>query len=420
MIRSALHSLLSQRWLQAALRAVYGYFLEEISRIRHANPEVGEINPLPARSVASGRSRVTLLLPGISERHYFGGIATAMAFLEGFRPLVDDLRIVVTDESELADSEKARFPDWQIGTLETDAPGYWIIPAGGREQALSMRPNECVIATAWWTAHMAARLTPDHPFIYLIQDFEPGFYPWSARYALAAQTYANPTRVLPVCNSQLLRDFMAQNQYIAADALCFDPVFNPDLKAGLNDGPWPREKRVLVYGRPTVERNAFPLVIDVLRQVVATGASAGWQFISVGEPHADIGLGDGLVLESHGKLSLSAYAAELRRCYAGVSLMISPHPSYPPLEMAAAGLQVITNQYANKDLTQWGGGLQAFAPGDTPAMAAALSQHLAHYDERPIGVHDGGGLLGAYQTGEVAFAPLAEKVWARWLSMSAS
>lgn len=30
--------------------------------------------------------------------------------------------------------------------------------------------------------------------------------------------------------------------------------------------------------------------------------------------------------------------------------MISPHPSYPPLEMAEAGLRTITNTYADKDL----------------------------------------------------------------------
>jgi hypothetical protein len=31
--------------------------------------------------------------------------------------------------------------------------------------------------------------------------------------------------------------------------------------------------------------------------------------------------------------------------------MLSPHPSYPPLEMAAFGVRVVTNTYANKDLS---------------------------------------------------------------------
>ena len=33
--------------------------------------------------------------------------------------------------------------------------------------------------------------------------------------------------------------------------------------------------------------------------------------------------------------------------------MISPHPSYPPLEMSTFGVEVITNSFANKDLTDF-------------------------------------------------------------------
>ena len=44
------------------------------------------------------------------------------------------------------------------------------------------------------------------------------------------------------------------------------------------------------------------------------------------------------------------YAKILEESYAGISLMASPHPSYPPLEMASFGVKVITNTFANKDL----------------------------------------------------------------------
>ena len=33
--------------------------------------------------------------------------------------------------------------------------------------------------------------------------------------------------------------------------------------------------------------------------------------------------------------------------------MVSPHPSYPPLEMATFGIKVITNAYGSKDLTSF-------------------------------------------------------------------
>ena len=34
----------------------------------------------------------------------------------------------------------------------------------------------------------------------------------------------------------------------------------------------------------------------------------------------------------------------------GISLMVSPHPSYPPLEMAHLGMLVLTNGFGAKDL----------------------------------------------------------------------
>ncbi|MEX0385332.1 rhamnosyltransferase WsaF family glycosyltransferase [Spiribacter pallidus] len=421
MLKPLLRYLLLQHWLQRWLRAIYGNLFEEISRIRHARPEVGEIDPLPAVRRASSRRRVTLLLPGLSRRHYFGGIATAMGFLEGFRGQVDDLRIVVTDEASLDAEEHARFSDWRIAGLgEEDAPGNVIIPAGGREAPLAMRPDECVIATAWWTAHLAAELTTKAPFIYLIQDFEPGFYPWSSRYALAEQTYRSPQRIVPVCNSTLLRDFMAGHGYLPADALAFEPVINETLAATIKADPCSRERRVLVYGRPTVERNAFAVVVDVLRRLVAHGRYDDWAFISVGEPHADIDLGRGCRLQSRGKLKLDEYAAELRRAHAGLSLMVSPHPSYPPLEMAAAGLQVVTNRYANKDPQAWSNRVSAPAPGDLRGLTDALARALDAYTAEPVGMPHAQDLLAYYQAHTPSFSSLAEAVWQQWQEKTGS
>jgi hypothetical protein len=36
----------------------------------------------------------------------------------------------------------------------------------------------------------------------------------------------------------------------------------------------------------------------------------------------------------------------------GISLMCSPHPSYPPLEMVASGMVVITSRIYNKDMSR--------------------------------------------------------------------
>ena len=51
-------------------------------------------------------------------------------------------------------------------------------------------------------------------------------------------------------------------------------------------------------------------------------------------------------------LPIRRYAALLAQAHVGISLMASPHPSYPPLEMATCGAYTITNDFANKRLAK--------------------------------------------------------------------
>ena len=51
--------------------------------------------------------------------------------------------------------------------------------------------------------------------------------------------------------------------------------------------------------------------------------------------------------------------------------MLSPHPSHPPLEMAAAGARVVTNRFATKDLGQLSPAILSVEPA-VPDLAAAM------------------------------------------------
>lgn len=54
--------------------------------------------------------------------------------------------------------------------------------------------------------------------------------------------------------------------------------------------------------------------------------------------------------------------------------MISPHPSYPPLEMAAYGLEVVTNSFNNKDLSLLTGNITSINILTPENVAQALEQ----------------------------------------------
>lgn len=58
-----------------------------------------------------------------------------------------------------------------------------------------------------------------------------------------------------------------------------------------------KKKKILVYGRPTVERNAFTLVVSALRKFVDKMDNVeDWEFVSAGEYHDKVSLGKGNIL----------------------------------------------------------------------------------------------------------------------------
>jgi hypothetical protein len=111
---------------------------------------------------------------------------------------------------------------------------------------------------------------------------------------------------------------------------------------------------MLVYARPEqhASRNMFELAILALRAAVAEGALAPGEWsidgIGAGRAFEPVPLGRGAQLAMLPRVTLGEYQSLLPRYDAGLSLMLTPHPSLVPLEMAAAGLVTVTNTYANK------------------------------------------------------------------------
>ena len=136
--------------------------------------------------------------------------------------------------------------------------------------------GDVFVFTSWWSAFCIqneyANWAPDelspHPFVYLIQDYEPGFYAWSSQYLLADSTYRTTYPQIAVFNSKLLRDYFIEKGYTFAGEYFFEPTLNAALKDRLMslEGTTSKRKRILVYGRPGTPRNAFELVVESLRE----------------------------------------------------------------------------------------------------------------------------------------------------------
>lgn len=356
-------------------------------------PEIGEIN---AREDKSGNTsfRLNFMTPSVDVSHVFGGISTAMNLFESLRKQLGcDGRIISTDADVIASTSTA--PEgYRIVKSESDSsePLQLVAFNDRANKTIPVRERDVFVTTAWWTAYTIYNVMewqaktyqkPVHPLIYIIQDYEPGFYPWSSRYMMADSTYRFATPTYAIINSKLLKEFFDHNGYSFAKSWYFEPMLNKKLAAYLpkEQKTVTKKKQILVYGRPSVDRNAFALVVETLKLWKASQPDfEEWTLYSAGEAHGDVDLGDGCYLQSLGKLSLESYANTMLDTYAGLSLMVSPHPSYPPLEMSTFGVKTVTNCYANKDLSSFNENMSCLADASPRSLADALLKICAAYD----------------------------------------
>ena len=373
---------------------------------------IGEITPCEARRSPFQLHRLNLLLPSINARHYFGGIHTAVQLYTSLAHHFPASRIVLTDSAPDFDALE-RFDDHEVVSSSADSSARKQIVAFSDRyaQTLPVAVNDIWLSTAWWTTYAGQRLADwqrrtfgtEGQLLNLIQDFEPGFYSWSSHYALALGTY-RPSRDIGIFNTKLLADYFKLQGLEFQRQFVFEPVINDGLRAPLLKArlhALDRQRRIVVYARPSTPRNAFELLCEALRIWGWTDpASKQWEVVAAGELTADLDLGS-LKLIALGKLDLGAYADLLSSSAIGVSIMVSPHPSYPPLEMAAFGMTVITNRFANKELSEFSPSICSFIDFSPECIADAIAKQVVGWEQRgmiaPALMPENHAFLGASQ-----------------------
>ncbi|RHX73033.1 hypothetical protein D2U09_13990 [Lactiplantibacillus plantarum] len=316
----------------------------------------------------SERPRLNLILPKLNKKYVFGGISTA---LKMFNTLASDMkmdkRIIITDVP-LNKELESEYPDFSFNDTDKDMISEKSVsvcaadPLWRKNSKLPIKSNDIFIATSWRTKFVFEDLikaqtkffNKHNDMIYLIQDYEPGFFNWSSESMLVDSTYKTKDTVA-VFNSTQLKDYFTLNRYEFDAQIAFDPVLNESMKTTLSQeskrDSGNRQNIILLYGRPFTDRNCFSLAVASLNNFIERySPDKSWKFISVGTKHRNIELSNGFKLSSLGKLSLDNYAKILLNSRVGLSLMSSPHPSYPPLEMSTAGMQTVTNTFICKNL----------------------------------------------------------------------
>jgi glycosyltransferase involved in cell wall biosynthesis len=179
----------------------------------------------------------------------------------------------------------------------------------------------------------------------MVQDFEPSFYPAGTVYALTEATYR--LGFAGLANTPSLGDVYAS---YGNPAMSFVPAVDflalDEPKPSASGGP----VQIVLYGRPSTDRNAFELIVVACHQLKARFGDA-IRIVSAGEAFEPAALGLEGVVENAGLLR---DLDDVRRLYAasdiGIAFMLSKHPSYQPFEYLAAQVAPVCNTNA---ATSW-------------------------------------------------------------------
>ena len=333
--------------------------------------------PLPIFADHRAAPTLTILTDSVDPSLLFGGVATAMvvgAFAA--RRLGGRLRLA----TRLASPDPAALGNiLHAHRIQWEGPTDFVhLPPGG-QRSLSLGDQDIILTTSWWTTRAALGSVSPARMIYLLQEDERMFYPFGDKRLQCAETLSEPElRVL--VNTKQLFDHLADGPdpllRFRERGYWFNPAFpsfrrptaaKPAVKGCLS---------FFFYARPYNDRNLFWRGLEVINSAMREGVLAPdqWNFHFVGRELPDMELPCGVRPKVWAQLPWAQYAQLVSTMDLGLCLMDTPHPSYPPLDLAAAGAVAVTNTHGSKrSFEHWSRNIIA-APPSVSALIEALRE----------------------------------------------
>ncbi|MGE4239883.1 hypothetical protein [Ramlibacter sp.] len=319
--------------------------------------------------------RITLVTDSINRGSLYGGVGTSLIFAALLaRARGERLRLLTRTEKP------------QPGGLQTVLGAYGIAldhevefafaPFYDERYEVDAFEDEQFITTSWWTTSATLGAVASGRIVYLLQEDERMFYPHGDEHLRASQVMSHPDLRF-VVNTRLLFDHLVGSGLanVERNGMWFEPSFPPAVFRPAADRP-PGKRTLFFYARPNNVRNLFVLGLDVLETAIARGVIdlATWDIVFVGKDIPRIRLDDGRYTPQRlENLDWGQYAALAGRTDLALCLMYTPHPSYPPFDLAASGAVVVSNRFANKqDLGGYSANILC-ADANTEALVAALA-----------------------------------------------
>jgi hypothetical protein len=330
-------------------------------------------------------ARISLVTDSIGSGSLFGGVGTALLFAALLANRMNATLRIVTRTEVPSPSNAALIlsangielrHEIQFAFAPHSGVDTGLLPPAEAQASLDLHPGELFITTSWWTTAAMLVSVPSTSIIYLLQEDERMFYPFGEERVQCERVLSNE-QMRFVINTQLLYDHLVATGLgnLVRNGLWFEPSFPKTLFHQRQREPGGK-KRFFFYARPNNPRNLFHIGLDVIDRAVNEGVLdlAQWDIFLVGKDIPNVTFGDGYTPERCEGLDWEAYADLAGTIDLGLCLMYTPHPSYPPFDLAASGAVVVTNKFANKqDLSNYSKNILC-AELETEALVDALRE----------------------------------------------
>lgn len=369
------------------------------------------LRPLQVYASTSSDSRVAMVTDSISTGSLFGGVGTALIFATLLSRRLDRaLRVITRDEPPDPGNYRAVLE--ANGISWSGRVDFLFSPREGQEgRPIDVRADDLFVTTSWWTTWATCASRKPEDILYLVQEDERRFYPDGEELLRCAEILMDP-RITFVVNSKLLFDDLWGSLAKAEGrrAMWFEPAFPAFLIPPAHNSTGKR--KFIFYARPHNLRNLYFRGIEAIAWAIEAGYldPEEWDFFFIGKDLESVLLPNGVRPVLIQNLGCREYHKVLRRMDLGLSLMASPHPSYPPLDMAAAGAVVVTNTFGphRRSLSTYSKNIICSDP-DLPSLAAAIAQGvaLAKDVERRSANHHSSTFATDWNE---AFSPLCDRI----------
>ena len=311
--------------------------------------------PLVINEVERDSYRLNVVTDSISENSLLGGVATALIVATKYCLRHDmELRLITRDGVcdlnnyyNIVDLSGIERPK-KVTAFYDDIINNKVSPSA---LCLDVSDKDIFFATSWWSATAIQQMNLRKKFFYIIQEVESFFYTFGDAHLFCSRIMEGKN-INYIVNSHFLWDYFKSNcNNIVENGVSFEPAFPEALYPVKKKFSKKTTYRLFFYARPNNPRNLFYTGSSLISKAIELGIldASEWEICFVGTNiPEDMELFGGVEPNVIKTMNWKEYGEFLQDTDLTVSLMYTPHPSYPPYDAAYSGSVVLTNSFANK------------------------------------------------------------------------